>query len=282
MSNPPFSIRKATGEQEAFIEEKLRESLARAGADETTIEQIIREVEDHLFEGIPTKNIYRTAFNLLKRRSRASAARYKLKRAIMELGPSGYPFERYIGELMKCMGYVVEVGVVLPGQCITHEVDVYAENPDTGLRIAVECKFGNRADKKIDVRVPLYINSRFEDLKYVWLQDEERVGKAHQGWIVTNTAFTEDAKNYGKCAGLRMLSWEYPENNSLKDLIDRHSLYPVTSLTVLTKAEKKRILDRGIVLSCSLANNEALLRDIRVPNSRLKRAMAEIDELCEA
>ena len=41
------------------------------------------------------------AFNLLKANSKFVAAKYQLKRAIMELGPSGYPFESFISEVLK-------------------------------------------------------------------------------------------------------------------------------------------------------------------------------------
>ena len=100
-------VTKASGDKIPFIEDKLRNSLIRSGANEKQINEIFNEVSSQLYEGISTKKIYRLAFNKLKDRSKHLAARYHLKQGIMELGPSGYPFERFIGEILKQQGYSV-------------------------------------------------------------------------------------------------------------------------------------------------------------------------------
>src|SRR5688572_21304966 len=97
-------IKKASGELSEFSDEKLKASLLRSGASEETATQVLETVREHLYEGMPTKKVYRIAFNELKKTKRPVAARYKLKRAIMELGPSGFPFEKYIAEILKAQG----------------------------------------------------------------------------------------------------------------------------------------------------------------------------------
>ena len=52
----------------------------------------------------------------------------KLKQAIMELGPSGFPFEQFVAELLKCRGYQIKVGVIVEGHCVNHEIDVKFED----------------------------------------------------------------------------------------------------------------------------------------------------------
>ena len=89
-------IKKASGEEVEFSVDKLRTSLSRSGASKQVIESILQEVKSHLFPGISTKRIYKLAFSLLKKEAKPSAARYQLKNAIMELGPSGFPFEKFI------------------------------------------------------------------------------------------------------------------------------------------------------------------------------------------
>lgn len=271
-------ITKASGEQVLFEAEKLRNSLAKAGASDQVISRILDDISAKLYPGIPTKKIYQQAFAMLKRQSRPSAARYKLKRAIMELGPTGYPFEKYVGEIFKDQGFTVEVGVIEQGNCVTHEVDVLGEKDNR--RIAVECKYGNRADKKVDVKVPLYIHSRFRDLSREWKKSEVHRSKQHEGWIVTNTSFTEDAIQYGICSGLHLISWNFPKTGNLKQLIDHCHLYPVTSMTSLTKKEKKGLLDKGIVLCRELLANEEVLEDVMIPNNRIRKIMEEAEGLC--
>lgn len=93
-------ITKASGERTLFLPNKLKLSLHRAGANDETIDAIMSEMESRVYEGIPTTEIYKIAFSLLKNKSRPAPGRYKLKRAIMELGPSGFPFEKYIAAIL--------------------------------------------------------------------------------------------------------------------------------------------------------------------------------------
>lgn len=112
-----------------------------------------------------------------------------------------------IGALLKEKEYDTKVGVTLQGECVTHEIDVLAEKD--GNVYTIECKFHADARATSNVRVPLYINSRFLDIQQQW--NSNPINKTHlkQGWLVTNTRFTEDALNYGKCVGLTLLSWDY-------------------------------------------------------------------------
>jgi hypothetical protein len=90
--NHPIFITRTSGEKSGFSEERLRHSLEHAGAD--AVNTIGKEIASKLYDGIETKKIYRMAFKLLRTNSRHTATRYHLKRAIMESGPSGFPFEK--------------------------------------------------------------------------------------------------------------------------------------------------------------------------------------------
>ncbi len=271
-------ITKASGETAKFSEEKLSTSLERAGASEVQIADIMDEIAPKLYEGISTKKIYRLAFSLLKESSRHLAAKYHLKRAIMELGPSGYPFEKFIGEILRFQGYDVQVGVIVTGQCVQHEIDVIARLDHRQLMI--ECKYHNQPGTFSDVKIPLYIQARFKDVEAQWLKSPNEGSKSYQGWVVTNTRFSADAIQYGTCAGLKLLGWDYPVKGSLKDQIDTLGLYPVTCLTSLTKTEKQRLLDRKIVLCKELLNNEKLLEQTGVKSSRIAIVLQETHQLC--
>lgn len=52
---------------------------------------------------------------LLRYRKQPGALRYRLKNALFRMGSSGYPFEHFIGELFRQMGFAVQVGVVVEG-----------------------------------------------------------------------------------------------------------------------------------------------------------------------
>ena len=141
METDTIDIIKSSGEKVKFSIEKLRTSLRRIGADEQTVNQTINRVRDELYQGISTKEIYNRAFALLKKKDSHLASKYKLKKAIYELGPTGFPFERFISAILEYSGYKTEVGTILQGLCVTHEIDIIAHKNNEST--VVECKFHN-------------------------------------------------------------------------------------------------------------------------------------------
>lgn len=278
MNTQKINITKMTGEITEFDESRLIRSLEKSGANEATILSIAEQIKEYLYDGISTKAIYKKAFALLKKHSRPTAARYKLKKAITELGPTGYPFEKFIGEILKSQGFKVDVGVIIQGHCLTHEIDVIA-NKDDNHYIA-ECKFHTDPGRKSDVKVPLYIKSRFEDVDKERRKDNKNSNKTMQGWIYTNTRFTSDALKYGECAGLSLVSWDTPEGGSLREIIDRSGLHPITSLTSLTRKEKQLILEQDIVMSIQLCNYPEILNEVGIKRSKHKAILNEANQLC--
>lgn len=280
MKNENFDIIKSSGEKAKFSLEKLRSSLIRVGADAETVNDIINKVRDELYQGISTKEIYNRAFAMLKKKERHLASKYKLKKAIYELGPTGFPFERFVGAILKYSGYKTEVDTVIQGHCVSHEVDVIANK--NGNTTIVECKFHREKGIYCNVKIPLYIHSRYKDIKAHWNEDSKKTSKLTQGWVVTNTRFTADALTYGKCANLYLLSWDYPENEGLKDRIDRLGLYPITVSTLLTNREKQFLLSRDIVLCRELIGDNFYLDHLGISETRKKRILNEINMLCKS
>jgi hypothetical protein len=278
MQEKNISIIKSSGEIVEFSLDKLRNSLKRTGAENTFVEQIIEKVVSELYQGISTKEIYNRAFALLKKNKSYLASKYKLKKAIYELGPTGFPFERFVGAILKYSGYSIKVGKILQGKCVTHEIDVIAtKNNETHI---IECKFHSEQGLNCNVKVPLYINSRYTDVKENWGINPKNINTLTQGWLVTNTRFTEDALLYGNCVGLFLLSWDYPKNNGLKDRIDRLGLYPITVSTLLTNREKQFLLSRDVVLCRELIGDVFYLDHLGISDTRKKKILKEIEQIC--
>jgi hypothetical protein len=278
MAKATIDILKSSGEKVKFSVNKLRSSLRRSGADEKVIQEIIDNVRDELYQGISTKEIYNRAFGLLKSKKSIFASKYKLKKAIYELGPTGFPFERFIAALLKYSGYETSVGVILQGKCVTHEVDVLATK--NGQKIVAECKFHSNQGYNCNVKVPMYIHSRYRDI-LAYYSEEKDTAAPNEGWVVTNTRFTKDAIAYGTCAGLQLLSWDYPKGNSLKQRIDRLGLYPITVSTLLTNREKQFLLSREIVLCRELFNDKFYLDHLGISEVRKEKILSEISMLCK-
>jgi hypothetical protein len=273
-------VTKMSGVQVLFDEEKLKRSLRRSKADEEIISQVIDKVKKELYDTMPTREIYKLAFSHLKKYSFQSASRYKLKSAILELGPSGFPFEKYIAELLKFKNYRTEVGTIVQGHCVSHEIDILAENEEQHL--IIECKFHSDQRRFCDIKVPLYIHSRFKDVETKMKEKHSKVHKSYLGGLITNTRFSSDALQYGNCMGMFMLSWDYPFNMSLKSLIDESGLHPITSLLTLAKLEKDQLLSRGLVLCKDLLHEEKTLRGMDISESRINKIIEEVKSICES
>ncbi len=271
-------IIKASGVKVIFEIKKLIASLRKAGASNELASSIAHDIQGSLLDGMTTKEIYKKAFTRLRKHSRPTAARYKLKKAIMELGETGYPFEKFVAALLASEGYETKVGIIVQGHCVIHEVDVIAQN--NKHHYMCECKFHNRQGRHCDVKIPLYIQSRFKDVERAWRKIPGHDNKFHQGWIFTNTRFTTDATQYGKCIGLKLVSWDYPQNDGIKDRVDRTGIHPVTCLTTLTSREKKALIQLNKILCLDLYNSPILLQKIGVSKNRHQKILHEATELC--
>ena len=273
----PISVRKNNGELVLFDPAKLKEALERSGAETIQINRILSKVREELYDGIPTSRIYRLAYDILRRQSDQSAGRYRLKKALLQIGPSGYPFEHFMGKLFESQGYKFQTGQIIQGSCVQHEVDVIAENSQEV--IMAECKFHRSEGAKSDVKISLYVRARYTDIANRRRQDAPDDTRAFIPMLITNTKFTEDAIRFGVCSGLKLLSWDYPMNNGLKDWIDRSGLFPITVLKSLQKKEAEMLLNQGIVLCSELHTNIATLQSLHIPPSRIKKITVEIENI---
>lgn len=267
-------ITKADGEQQLFDPVKLERSLAHAGASSTARARITAEVMRELRPFMTTEEIYRRAFEILKKEERVPvAARYSVKRAVFALGPSGFPFEQFLAEVLRAHGWRVRTDVVLTGRCAPHEVDVLAEKE--GKRIGVEAKFHNEPGGKTDIQIALYVKARYEDLRQAPVQSS----RVDEGWLITNTVFTRNAIRYARCSNLTLIGWDYPRGRGLLHLIEEAKVHPLTCLTSLSGGEKQRLLENKIVL-CKSVQAPQLLREHGIAPGRIPQVLEEARQLC--
>lgn len=267
-------ITKADGEQEPFDPAKLEQSLERAGASSTVRARIAAHVSRELRPGMKTEEIYRHAFEILQRDDKTPiAARYSIKRAVFQLGPSGFPFEQFLAEVLRAHGWSTRTGVGLTGHCAPHEVDVLAEKG--GRRIGIEAKFHNEPGGKTDIKDALYVHARYEDLHNA----PDLASRVDEGWLVTNTSFTRNAIRYAQCSNLTLLGWDYPHGRNLLTMIEEARVHPLTCLTTLSEGEKHRLLDKRIVL-CKHVSAPHLLEEYGVKPARIPQVLEEAKALC--
>lgn len=277
MTERKIFIIKADGTREEFHSEKLLDSLTKAGASEEVRDKIVNHIAREIEDGMSTNTIYRHAFELLHKFETPVAARYSLKRAIADLGPSGFPFEKFVAEIFKAKGYETLTDQIVQGKCVDHEMDVVAWNENK--LIMAEAKFHNELGLKSDLKIALYVKARFDDLK-----DKEFVygsrRKLDEGLLITNTNFTIKAIQYSECAGVRLIGWNYPRVGNLHDMIEDASLHPITCLTTLSNTEKKSLMEKGVVLCKNIRDNDEPLLAVGLKPETIENAKRESLMFC--
>ncbi len=265
------TVIKASGQKEPFSEIKVRNSIRRAGIPQGIQEEVLRHIKTKIYENIHTSEIYKHIVEFLEFSTQPfNKTRYTLKRAIMDLGPTGHPFENYVAEILKIKGYQTQVRQILEGKCVSHEVDIIAEKD--GQKILIETKFHNNPGTRSDVHVSLYTKARFDDLKDNY--------NFTQNWIVTNTKVTTDGVEYALCNGMKIIGWNYPETGSLRDLVEKAKLYPITALQSLSQSQKQLLLLHGIVLCKNICLNPNIIKVLDLPIDKKEKTISELEFLC--
>ena len=243
-------ILKASGEKELFSEDKIYDSLLKAGASPSLASKTIKEVQTKLNGEIDTDKVYNSILEKLTNEEPRIALKYSLKRAIMKLGPTGYLFEKYIAKILQEYGYATEVGRIVNGYCVSHEIDVIAIQ--NNQHFMVECKYHNQPGTRSDIKIALYIYARFLDVERVWKLNKGHESMFHQAWLVTNTKCTSEAIKYASCMNMRIIAWQYPKEASLEYLIESKDLYPITILPSLETDSIEKLNSLGILVAKEL------------------------------
>ena len=269
---------KTNGAKEPFNEEKLAASLRRSRASAAAMQAVLEHVRKEVREGMTTTYIYQHALDVLHKIQKSAAISYSLRRAIADLGPSGFPFEKFVAEIFKQRGYNTLTDQVVVGGCVEHEVDVVAWKP-TGDLTMVEAKFHNQPGIKCDLKVALYVKARFEDLAKATFTYEGHPYHLHTGWLITNTKFTISAIKYAECQLMTIIGWSYPHKGNLQDLVESAHLHPLTCLRFLSEHDKKTLLGQGIVLCSDLEKDPSILRNLGLAELNIEAILSEISHI---
>jgi len=241
------------GQKEPFSVKKVYLSARRVGASRRLAEEIANIIATEVYEGITTKEIFSKVRSLLKKEHPSASLRFSLKKGIKKLGPTGFPFEKYIGEIFKIQGYEVKMNQYIKGDCLEYEIDFIAQKEDT-LYIG-ECKYRNQSDGLVRSDYALINYARFLDIqKGNFYRKQEEKGLKIKSILVTNTKFTQRAIKYSQWAGVELLGWKYPVKHGLEYLIDSQKLYPITILPSLSKRLTNILVSKKIMLAKDILN----------------------------
>lgn len=264
-----MQVIKSSGDLEKFDPRKIRRTIREAGGSRTLALEAVRGVKKKYHENLPTKEILFFLLKFLEREPGVSE-RYNLKRAIMSLGPSGFPFEKFFARLLDYYGFKTTTENRIKGKKIYHEVDVVAVKDKKWM---IECKYHNETGIITKLHPALSTYARFLDVKH---------NKFDSPWLSTNTKCSVDAINYAKSVGMRITSWKYPEKDNLQKLIQEKKLYPITILKSLSENVLNEIYNLKIVIAKDLLkfSSKELASKIGLSEKDASKVLEEVKTVC--
>jgi len=271
------------GEKEPFSFKKVYYSAKRAGATKELATKSAKTIEKEIFPGIRTSEIFERVKQLLHQEAPQTALKFNLKEGIRKLGPTGFPFEKFIGEIFTRRGYEVKLNFYLPGYCLKYETDFLAKKGN--LIYIGECKFRILPEEGlVHSETALSYWAKILDLKKGKLFEKKEFKEVSiKPILVTNAKFTKAAAQYAKCVGIELLGWKYPQSGGLENIIDKNGFYPITILSSLNKNLAEVFIKREMVLAKDVLeiDPQKFPKQAKIPEKSLNSLIKEAKILFE-
>ncbi|GIW66938.1 MAG: hypothetical protein KatS3mg095_0836 [Candidatus Parcubacteria bacterium] len=261
-------IIKKFGEEETFDEEKFCNNLIKIGIDNKTAFNLCHKIYNKLPNIVKSTDVFKLTLQELKRINHYYALKYNLKKAIFDLGPTGYPFEQYFSKILAEYGYETIINEFIDGKCLKYEIDIVAIKNEQ--RYIIECKFHHSFEIPSDLKNILYVYGR-------WLDIKERYSYLIP-WLATNTKISNEAIEFAECRNIKLTAWHYPKDESLEKLIEGKNLYPVTIILNANKFIVKKLIENHYVLTNDLLRDtpENIAQKTNIDIKKINKIIEEI------
>ena len=234
---------KADGTKQPYDTSRVMRTVRNYGVPEDFVNQVVTEIERHLYEGIRTRDILRMIHTYSRKYQPAVEGRINVRRAIGLLRPKP-DFELYVQALLKGSGYEVEEGRILQGRCGEHEVDAIARKD--GITYFVEAKHHHNYHRMTGLDEGRIARAIVEDV-----QEGYKAGRNHftidKAMIVCNTKLSTHAKRYAACWDIKHIGWDNPEEENIASMVANRKLCPVTLIKGVNSKIRPKLVDGGIV-----------------------------------
>jgi hypothetical protein len=266
---------------EEFSPEKIYDTCIRAGANDQTAKEIANEISKIVYDGIKSSEILSIIRKLLRKKNKGLAARYNLKESLTRLGPTGYPFENFISELLEYFGYKTKLRQILRGKCVEHEIDVLAESEQNNnlRRAIIEVKFKHANELYIGLKEAMYTYARYLDIKEGY--ELNLCDRVDEVWLFCNSKASSEAIQYANCKGLKLITWNYPFNDGLRKMIHEMNLYPVTILNSIDKKLLLKFADSHIMFIRDIYeyDEKRLMSKFDLTRSKVRNILDEANQV---
>ncbi len=197
-------VRKFDGQRQVFDEAKLLSSILRAGVNSKNAPLILAKIEAILYPGISTKEIYNFLHQELKAAGLKPEAKFfRLREALGKMG--SIDFEKLVAQILAIRKFNSQWNVFLTGRCIEHQIDVLANKNKSTFMIEVKRRSNPHRETGLGEIVELW--GRFKDVDQA--SDGENGQSVKEAWLITNTKFSQHAKKFAACRGVKLLGWRY-------------------------------------------------------------------------
>ncbi len=257
-------VTKADGTKQPFDKQKVIQTCLRLGATPQTAAQIAAQIEARLYEGMPTRKILQTIFALVRKSKPAVRHLFDLRRGISLMTPKP-EFEAFVRVLLSYSGFEVQPNSILRGLCGEHEVDAIASKD--GITYIVEAKHHAAYHALTGLDESRIARAILEDATEGYQQGVTPI-KIDRALIVTNTRYSQHALQYGGCRGILQVGWTSPAGWGIREVVERHRLYPLSCLRGLNPTVRLRLVEIGIVLIRQLLDQDSryLERKLGLPH----------------
>ena len=262
---------KADGSKQLFDEEKIVRTCLRMGASREDALQIVQKVEGRLYEGISTRKILQMIYSLMRKQKPAVKHLFDLKYGISLMEPKP-EFEAFIRILLVHSGFKVEPNTILRGLCGEHEADAIATRD--GMTHFVEVKHHNSYHALTGLDESRIARAILEDVTEGYSHGLSSI-KIDRAMIVTNTRYSEHAMKYGRCRDILQVGWSSPEFFGLREMVEKHKLYPLSCLRGISAKVRLRLVEAGVVVIKQLLEQDVryLERKTELPRETILSIM---------
>ena len=255
---------KRDGRLEKFDMMKIIHTCSRSGVPEDVARNIAKEVQNEIYNRIPSEEVYKIVLEKLKKFQRSNAYLYKLRDAVSYIEPTA--FEKFTKRILDSMGYKSIWNMIIQGKCIDHQVDVVAEKESK--KYLVECKRHTNPHRFCGLGVGLQVQARLEDILDGYKRGMNKYN-FYRAWIFTNTKFSEHIIKYASAKNILLTGWRYPQGNGLENLIQKSHLLPITLLPISKSLKITLQINNIITLKDFISSKRRTLERLGISDNRI-------------
>jgi len=80
---------------------------------------------------------------------------------------------------------------------------------------------------------------------------------------------------------LKLVGWNYPAKGNLHDIIENNGLHPITTMSSLSRDQKRDLIGRGVMVCIDIIGNPTVLDQVGVRGDAKERVLTEAQMIIE-